>query len=66
MTDARTRRLAEQILRGMKVLHEEHDPSEPLSPGAPVALHAAAERIWIILVRHWYVALEYLEKCNWR
>ena len=33
MTDDLTRRLAEQILRGMKELHKERNPSEPLSPG---------------------------------
>ncbi len=59
VTDDLTRRLAEQILRGVKELHEEHHPSEPLIPGTPVAPHAAAERIGINLVVRWYAALEY-------
>jgi hypothetical protein len=44
VTDDQTRRFAEQILRGVKELHEEHNPSTPLIPGTPVAPHAAAER----------------------
>ena len=63
MTDDKTRRLGEQILRGVKEFHEEHNPSEPLIPGMPVAPHAAAERIGISPVGRWYAAaLEYLEK----
>jgi hypothetical protein len=61
VTDDLTRRLAEQILRGVKVLHEEHNPSTPLRPGTPVAPHAAAEHIGISPVGRWYAeALEYL------
>ena len=33
MTDDLSRRLAEQILRGVKDLHVEHNLSEPLSRG---------------------------------
>ncbi len=63
MTDELTRQLAEQILRGVKELHEEHTPSEPLVPGTPVAPHAAAERIGISPVGRWYAAaLRYLEE----
>ena len=63
MTDDLTRRLAEQILRGIKELHEEHTPSEPLVPGTPVAPHAAAEHIGISPVGRWYAAaLTYLEE----
>jgi hypothetical protein len=63
MTDDLTRRLAQQILRGVKDLHEEHNPGEPLSPGTPVAPHAAAERIGISPVGRWYAAtLKYLEE----
>ena len=54
MTDDLTRRLAQQILRGVKELHEEHNPSEPLRPGTLVALHAAAEHIGISPVGRWY------------
>ncbi len=61
--DDLTRRLAEQIMRGMKELHEEQNPSEPLSPGTPVAPHAAAERIGISPVGRWYAAaIKYLEE----
>ncbi len=63
MTDDLTRRLAQQILRGVKELHEEHNPGEPLSPGAPVAPHVAAEHIGISPVGRWYAAaLKYLEE----
>jgi hypothetical protein len=63
VTDDLTRRLAEQILRGIKELHEEQNPSTPLVPGTPVAPHAAAERIGISPVGRWYAAaLEYLEE----
>ncbi len=63
MTDDLTRRLAKQILRGVKDLHEEHNPGEPLSPGAPVAPHAAAEHIGISPVGRWYAAtLKYLQE----
>ena len=44
-------------------MHEEHSPGEPLSPGTPVAPHAAAERIGISPVGRWYAAaVEYLEE----
>jgi hypothetical protein len=63
VTDDLTRRLAQQILRGVKELHEEHNPGEPLSPGAPVAPHVAAEHIGISPVGRWYAAaVEYLEE----
>ena len=63
MTDDLTRRLGEQILRGVKMLQEEQNRSEPLSPGMPVAPHAAAERIGISPVGRWYAAaLKYLEE----
>jgi len=63
VTDDLTRRLAEQILRGIKELHEEQHPSEPLIPGIPVAPHSVAERIGISPVGRWYAAaLEYLEE----
>ena len=63
VTDDLTRRLAQQILRGVKELHEEHTPSEPLVPGTPVAPHAAAEHIGISPVGRWYAAaLKYLEE----
>jgi hypothetical protein len=63
MTDDLTRRLAQQILRGVKELHEEHNPGEPLRPGTPVAPHAVAERIGISPVGRWYAAtLRYLEE----
>jgi hypothetical protein len=63
VTDDLTRRLAEQIQRGMKELHKEHNPSELLSPGTPVAPHAAAERIGISPVgRRYAAALECLEE----
>jgi hypothetical protein len=63
VTDDLTRRLAEQLLRGVKELHEEHNPGVPLSPGTPVAPHAAAERIGISPIGRWYAAaLEYLEE----
>ena len=63
MTDDLTRRLAEQILLGVKELHEEHNPGEPFSPGTPVAPHAAAEHIGISPVGRWYAAaVEYLQE----
>ena len=63
MTDDLTKRLAQQILRGVKELHEEQNPGEPLSPGAPVATHVAAEHIGISPVGRWYAAaVEYLEE----
>ncbi len=62
MADDLSRRLAQQILQGVKELHEEHNPTTPLSPGTPVAPHAAAERIGISPIGRWYAAaLEYLE-----
>ena len=61
MTDDLTKRLAGQILRGVKTVHEENDPGTPLGPGTPVCPHAAAERIGISPVGRWYAAtLEYL------
>ena len=63
MTDDLTRRLAEQILRGVKELHEEQNPGAPLSPGTPIAPHVVAERIGISPIGRWYAAaLEYLEE----
>jgi hypothetical protein len=63
VTDDLTRRLAEQILRGVKELHEEQNPSTPLVPGQPVAPHAAAQRIGISPVGRWHAsALEDLEE----
>jgi hypothetical protein len=63
MTDDLTRRLAGQILRGVQELHEEQNPNTPLSPGTPVAPHAAAEHIGISPVGRWYAAaLKYLEE----
>jgi hypothetical protein len=63
VTDELTRRLAEQILRGMKELYKEHHPTMPLVPGIPVAPHAAAERIGISPVgRRYAAALKYLEE----
>ncbi len=63
VTDDLTRRLAEQILRGVKELHEEQNSGTPLSPGTPIAPHAAAERIGISPIGRWYAAaLEYLEE----
>ncbi len=63
MTDDLTRRRAEQILRGLKELHEEQNPSEPLVPGTPVAPHAAAEHIGISPVGRWYAAaVKHLEE----
>ncbi len=61
MTDDLTRRLAGQILRGVKAVHEENKPGTPLGPGTPVCPHAAAERIGISPVGRWYAAtLAYL------
>jgi hypothetical protein len=63
VTDDLTRRLAQQILRAVKELHEEQNPGEPLSPGAPVATHVAAEHIGISPVGRWYAAaVEYLQE----
>jgi hypothetical protein len=56
VTDDLSRRLAEQILRGVRELHEERNPSEPLSPGIPIAPHAAAERVGISPIGRWYAA----------
>jgi hypothetical protein len=42
-------------------VHEEHNPSEPLVWGTPVAPHAAAQRIGISPIGRRYAAvLEYL------
>ncbi len=55
--DLPRRRLAGQILRGVKAVHEEEDnPRTPLRPGTPVCPHAAAERIGISPVGRWYAA----------
>ena len=63
MTDELARRLAQQILRGVKEVHEEQNPGAPLTPGTPIAPHAAAERIGISPVGRWYAAaLAYLEE----
>jgi hypothetical protein len=63
VTDDLTRRLAEQILRAVKELHEEQNPGAPLSPGTPIAPHVAAERIGISPIGRWYAAaVEYLEE----
>jgi len=63
MADDLSRRLAQQILRGVKELHEEHNPNTTLSPGTPVAPHAAAEHIGVSPIGRWYAAaLEYLEE----
>jgi hypothetical protein len=47
VTDDLTRRLAGQILRGVKAVHEEENAGTPLGPGTPICPHAAAERIGI-------------------
>ncbi len=61
MTDDLTRRLAGQILRGVKAVHERENPGAPLGPGTPVCPHAAAERIGISPVGRWYATtLAYL------
>ncbi len=61
MTDDLTRRLAGQILRGVKAVHEENNPGAPLRAGTPACPHAAAERIGISPVGRWYAAtLAYL------
>ena len=61
MTDDLTRRLAGQILRRVKAVHEENNPGAPLRAGTPVCPHAAAERIGISPVGRWYAAtLAYL------
>jgi hypothetical protein len=63
VTDELTRRLGQQILRGVKEVHEGQNPGAPLSPGTPVSPHAAAERIGISPVGRWYAAaLAYLEE----
>ena len=70
--DLSTKRLAGQLMRGVKAVHEENDPGRPLRPGVPVRPHTAAERIGISPVGHRYAAtLAYLEEqgaleLNWR
>jgi hypothetical protein len=70
--DLSTKRLAGQLMRGVKAVHEENNPGRPLCPGAPVRPHVAAERIGISPVGHRYAAtLAYLEEQgalepNWR
>ena len=55
VTDDLTRRLAGQILRGVKAVHEENNPGTPVRP------HAAAERIGISPVgRRYAEVLAYL------
>jgi hypothetical protein len=61
VTDDLTRRLAGQLLRGVKAVHEENNPDTPLGPGTPVRPHAAAERIGISPVgRRYAEVLAYL------
>src|SRR5918992_4821428 len=61
--DLTIKRLAGQLLRGVKAVHEENNPGRPLGPGAPVRPHVAAERIGISPVGHRYAAtLAYLEE----
>ena len=63
MTNDPSRRLAEQILRGVKDLHEEHNPSEPLSRGTSIVPHAGAEHIGISPVGRWYAtAVKHLQE----
>jgi hypothetical protein len=72
VTDDLTKRLAGQILRGVKAVHEENNPGRRLCPGTPVLPHAAAERIGISPVGNRYaVTLAYVEEQgalepNWR
>ncbi len=59
--DLATKRLAGQLLLGVKAVHEENNPGRPLGPGAPVRPHVAAERIGISPVGNRYAAtLAYL------
>ena len=59
--DLSTKRLARQLMRRVKAVHEENNLGRPLCPGAPVRLHVAAERIGISPVGHRYAAtLAYL------
>src|SRR5215211_2276656 len=61
--DLSTKRLAGQLMRGVKAVHEENNPGRPLRPGVPVRPHVAAERIGISPVGHRYAAtLAYLEE----
>jgi hypothetical protein len=63
VTHELTRRLAGQILRGVKAVHEEENPGTRLGPGTLVCPHAAAERIGISPVGRWYAAtLAYLDE----
>ena len=63
--DLTTKRLARQLLRGVKAVHEENNPGRPLGPGAPVRPHVAAERIGISPVGNRYAAtLAYLVDQN--
>ncbi len=55
--DLSTKRLAGQLMRGVKAVHEENNPGRPLCPGAPVHPHVAAERIGISPVGHRYAAV---------
>jgi len=70
--DLSTKRLAGQILQGVRAVHEENNPGRPLCPGVPVLPHVAAERIGISPVGHRYAAtLAYLQEQgalepNWR
>lgn len=57
MTDDLTRRLAGQILRGIRAVHKESNLRTLLGPGTPVCPHAAAERIGISPVGRWYAAV---------
>jgi hypothetical protein len=61
--DLSTKRLARQLMQGLKAVHEENNPGRPLCPGAPVRPHTAAERIGISPVGHRYAAsLAYLQE----
>jgi hypothetical protein len=41
--DLSTKRLAGQLMQGLKTVHEENTPGRALGPGAPVRPHMAAE-----------------------
>ena len=55
--DLSTKRLAGQLMRRVKAVHEENNPGTPLCPGVPVHPHVAAERIGISPVGHRYAAV---------
>jgi hypothetical protein len=59
--DLTIKRLAGQLLRGVKAVYEENNPGRPLCLGAPVRPHVAAEHIGNSPVGHRYAAtLAYL------